>query len=257
MTIFVNRAAIRRRRRRRKLTLFLLAIQFHNSQRFRSKLKRPALLRIEKSCWRKLLHSNDDDSFLNILGFNYRAFFQLVEVLKQDYPFNFEKGRKKRYDFVDCVGLYLIYICSSYRVKDLALVFGLVPSTVSAILSAMIAWVPDKLRSNELARIRWPDENEKRKLARLVHRRQRYCRDVIGFLDGLALRVQCSSDPVVQNMYYNGYQGDTTVNNVILFGADGKIKMASINRPGSFHDSQVATPIAAKAVNELGPYYNK
>ena len=55
--------------------------------------------------------------------------------------------------------------------------------------------------------------------------------------------MQCSPDIDVQNAFYNGYYGDTMVNNIFLFSPTGKIIYAVFNSPGSWHDSTVAEPL--------------
>ena len=37
------------------------------------------------------------------------------------------------------------------------------------------------------------------------------------FTDGCSIPIQCSSDAIEQSKFYNGYQGDTMVNNVFCF----------------------------------------
>ena len=59
-------------------------------------------------------------------------------------------------------------------------------------------------------------------------------------MDGLKLPLQQSSNWFEQNMYYNGWQNHTYVNNCFCFAPDGVIRCATINAPGSFHDSTQA-----------------
>jgi hypothetical protein len=111
------------------------------------------------------------------------------------------------------------------------------------------------LRRNNKARIHWPSTlAEKISLASLVERREPTVPDVIGFTDGVALPIQCSSDLVSQSTNYNGYHHDTTCNNVFCFAPNGKIIWACINYPGSWHDSQVAHSLIAKVVQNIGEY---
>ena len=242
MTIYHPSDISGRLRKKRKVVATILIMKWYNSLRFRSRLKRKSVVSTVESPWRKLL-KGDENSFLHVVGLDFRAFRQLVEILREGYVERKHTGRRRNYSFQDAVGMYHMYICSNLSLKHLSLIFGVVPSTASEVLIEMIAWVPQKLRKNPDARIRWPDDNEKKALANLVRKRNKFGKGVIGFIDGLALNVQCSSDPEVQSKYYNGYQGDTTVNNVIFFGADGKVKMASINKPGSLlcHDTSTTT----------------
>ena len=59
--------------------------------------------------------------------------------------------------------------------------------------------------------------------AAMIEQREPLALDVIGFMDGVALHSECSSEITQQNSMYNGYHSDTMVNNVIAYGADGKV----------------------------------
>ena len=58
--------------------------------------------------------------------------------------------------------------------------------------------------------------------------------------DGLKLPVQQPSDWMEQNPLYNGWKSATFVNSVFVFSPDGLIRVATINAPGSWHDSSMA-----------------
>jgi hypothetical protein len=63
--------------------------------------------------------------------------------------------------------------------------------------------------------------------------------DVIGFMDGVSLALECTSDRVTQNVFYSGYDCNTMVNNVFAYGPDGKVFFAAINFPSSRADGSV------------------
>ncbi len=67
--------------------------------------------------------------------------------------------------------------------------------------------------------------------------------DVIGFLDGLSLTSECSSEVIEQNAMYNGYHSDTMVNNIFAYGPDGKVFLCAINFPGSWHDGSLTANV--------------
>ena len=64
--------------------------------------------------------------------------------------------------------------------------------------------------------------------------------NVIGFVDGLSLPIQCSDDAYTQNAAYNGYSHDTCCNNVFAFSPEGKVIYCAYNYPGLWHDATVA-----------------
>jgi len=66
------------------------------------------------------------------------------------------------------------------------------------------------------------------------------------------LRNSCENhgDADVQNAYYNGYRAASTITNVVVFTPDGAICFASINHPGTFHDSRASYGVY-ELVNDL------
>ena len=125
------------------------------------------------------------------------------------------------------------------KAKHLALIFGVLPNTVTTIINKMSKRIVIALQNHPLAKIQFPTIDEIQELCEMVREREPMIDDVFGFLDGLALPVQCSPDLNIQNAFYNGYYGDTMVNNIILFSPKGKIIYTAFNCPGSWHDSTV------------------
>jgi hypothetical protein len=48
-------------------------------------------------------------------------------------------------------------------------------------------------------------------------------------MDGLGLTRECTDERVTQNAYYCGYNCNTTVTNVLVFGPDGKVFSVPLN----------------------------
>lgn len=78
--------------------------------------------------------------------------------------------------------------------------------------------------------------------------------NVIGFVDGLSVPVQCSDDILLQNAAYNDYSHDTSCNNVCAFSPNGKIIYCAYNYPESWHDSTVAQDLINIVVSQIGTY---
>ncbi len=78
--------------------------------------------------------------------------------------------------------------------------------------------------------------------------------NVIGFMDGLSLTTECTSERLTQNAYYSGYHCDTMVNNVLAFGADGKVFFCALNYPGSWNDGSVTAQFSPHIKNRIGGY---
>lgn len=73
----------------------------------------------------------------------------------------------------------------------------------------------------------FPDNDKMRELAAMVQRREPMIDNVIGFVDGLSVPVQCSDVETLQRAAYNGYHHDKMCNNVFAFSPEGKVLYAA------------------------------
>ena len=224
------------------------SVMVYNNARLnpRSVIHRAALIHPRFSPWMRLLNCGDEESFLELTGFNFQGFRALVAaVATEDERFGRlrRRGRPPLLGIHDQVGLYLFYVGSTMKAKHLALIFGVLPNTVTATINKMSKRIVYFLKNHPAAQIVFPSIDEIQELCEFVRRREPMIDDVFGFLDGLALPVQCCPDIDEQNAFYNGYYGDTMVNNIILFSPKGKIIYTAFNCPGSWHDSTVAEPL--------------
>ncbi len=78
--------------------------------------------------------------------------------------------------------------------------------------------------------------------------------DVIGFMDGVSLKTECTSKHVTQNAFYSGYKCETTVNSVFTYGPDGKVFIAAINFPGSWADGSLCARFLHSICRRIGHY---
>ena len=53
---------------------------------------------------------------------------------------------------------------------------------------------------------------------------------------------------------YSGYRCDTTINNVIAYGADGKVFLCAINFPGSWHDGSICSIFLPIIKDQIGVF---
>jgi len=90
--------------------------------------------------------------------------------------------------------------------------------------------------------------------ARLIHQCESEVDDVIGFMDGFSLVSECTSEVLEQNAMYNGYHSETMVNNIIAYGPDGKVFLATINFPSSWHDGSITANILPYIHERIGNY---
>ena len=172
-------------------------------------------------------------------GFTRQAFMYLESILKPPPPPLPVRGRPTKLNFRAQMGLFLMWNFSRMRIKDLCLIFGCVPSSAHHYLKKLLSHAAPILRKHPDARIKFPDLPELARLAALVQLREPLVRNISGFVNGCSIKIECTSDPDIQNAYNDGFTCDTCVNNVFLFSPEGKIIHAANNFPGSWHDSAV------------------
>ena len=234
-----------------ELVFILCTVKCYNEYRERQKLTRSAILPPRQAPWLRLLNFGDDQSFLVMTTLTRTAFMAAEKVLWPSKAPQI-RGRPCCLDNRGKLGLYLFYVGSRCCHKHLCLLFGIVPSVCQDIVTSMIRLVCKKLSKHPHSQIKFPNETEKVELARIVRLREPLVNNIIGFSDGLTVLSECNSDREEQNAFYNGYYHDTCVNNVFLFSAIGKICLAAINYPGSWHDSEVARQMIVFILKEIG-----
>ena len=152
------------------------------------------------------------------------------------------------------LGMFLLFIGSTMNTKHLRMLFGTTPNVCSQAIRGMLKWVPLILRNNEFVNVAFPNYKRMTQFAAMVQIRELVAHDVIGFLDGVSLHSECSSDTLEQNAMYNGYHSDTIVNNLIVYGADGKVILCALNFPGSSHDGSLYTNILPILRERIGVF---
>jgi hypothetical protein len=182
-----------------KLTLFTQQMKAYNSSRKRKCLTRSGLLQPNASAWVKLFQGGDNSFFLTITGFTRPVFQHLKSILfpEMDLP---KCGRPTE---DDRLGIFLVYLGSSMQTKWISMIFGACPSTVSEVIDKMPLKVVMFFKYHIHARIKFPDDQKMVEYSRLVQLRDPTVQNIIGFVDGLSLPVQCSEDAIEQSKIYN------------------------------------------------------
>ncbi len=62
------------------------------------------------------------------------------------------------------------------------------------------------------------------------------------------------SERIEQNAYYCGYDCDTMVNYVLVFGPDGKVFLCAISFLGSWSDGTLTAPFFSHIKERIGDY---
>ena len=112
----------------------------------------------------------------------------------------------------------------------------------------------DKLRYHPLSSVRFPDAAKMEQFAAMINAHESLIDDVIGFMDGVSLPTQCTSEENEQNAMYDGYTCDMTVNNVLAYGPDGKVFLSALNFPGSWTDGKLTAHFIEFIKQKIGRY---
>ena len=240
-----------------EVLLLLVAIEYHNGIRIKRNLLRQAIVMPRSSPWTHLYHNADDDSFFMMTGVTREVFNMLLAIV---YPppdpssLRSRRGRPRSLLAHSELGMFLFFIGSTMQIKYICILFGCTPSVCSRVLRRLLKTIPRKLRNHDFSKVVFPDEEKMAEYATMIQLREPVAHDVIGFMDGVAVLSECTSETIEQNAMYSGYYSDTVVNNVIAYGADGKVFLCAINFPGSWHDGSICTNILPFIRERIGSY---
>jgi len=187
-------------------------------------------------------------------GMTRHAISLLHDVLFVGQQQRTGQGRPKLMDPNAELGLFLFFIGSTMGYKHLCLIFDFTPTVCSRVMNKMLKLVVKKLKRHPLARVKFPNAEQMEYYAQLIHEQEPAVDDVIGFMDGVSLTSECTSEPVVQNFMYSGYRSDTIVNNLLAYGPDGRVIFCTINFPGSWHDGSITANILPCIHKMIGTY---
>ena len=155
------------------------------------------LLEIAISCilvLAKLYHYGDASSYLSLTGLSCQAFTLLIDALILDEQPH-RTGRPQLMHPTTPLGLYLFYVGSIMGIKHLCFIFWTTYSTSIHTKNQMLFLVLPKLIRHPLARVKSPWEKME-DFAWQINQHQPKVDDVIGFMHGLALTTDCSSEPL-------------------------------------------------------------
>ena len=242
----------------RRLLLVVLMLHLHNSIRARHYLHRPAIVSPSESPWQRLYERADPSSFLHMTGLTRRCFAVLLAALFDHEEIRSQnqrrRGRPRSLRPEGCLGLLLFYLGSTMNSKHLCMIFGIVPSTCSKVVRAMLRLAVDRLAHDPIAAVRFPSPEKMREFARMVQVRAPIVDDIIGFMDGVSIPAECTDERMEQNAFYCGYDCDTMVNNVFAYGPDGKVFFAAVNFPGSWADGALSLRFLHAIKKKIGEY---
>lgn len=222
---------------------------------------RIALRKYNQSAFYYLFKSGCNQALLNCCAVDHEVFSNLLELFKPVFDYHMWDestgfirevivskhgkimGRRREIDATGCLGLVLYWYRTRGSVaRATSMAFGLTSTPMYKWLKFGRRVLLFVLHQHPLAKVSLPSQDE---IGDYVHAiGQKYpvlgTEKVWAAADGLKVPLQKSSNWAIQNQYYNGWQNSTYVNSVFVFAPDGRIRICTINAPGTFHDSTMA-----------------
>ncbi len=169
--------------------IIILLLHIYNSSRNRMSLNRSALLPANRSSWIQILHGADEQSFFVLMGMSRSTFLKIEKIIFPENPKPQSRGGKFVLNNKGKLGMTLFYLGSRMELKHLAITFGVCPSTCSIYIYNTLRRICFNMRNHVDAKVKFPDEEEKRLFAALVANREPLASNIIGFVDGLSIPV--------------------------------------------------------------------
>ena len=220
---------------------------------------RAALRTFRYSSFYHLYESKNDQALLNATGHNFYSFNKLLLLFAPKYYFytyddelgiirpkvlhdsGKPKGKPRDMTACGCLGLVLTW----YRTKGscartLALMFGQTSTPLYRWLKFGRKVLLHVLSRAPEAQVMLPTREQVAEFKEAVSEKYPFCPNVWGAADGLKLLIEPPLSYEKQLRYYNGWKCDHYINCAFTFSVDGKIRIAVLNAPGNFHDSNIA-----------------
>ncbi|KAG8724940.1 hypothetical protein FRC09_011831 [Ceratobasidium sp. 395] len=214
------------------------------------------------TAWTHICRSFDDQAYLPTLGLDVATFEYILQsgfeqlwnrnvIFRSDVDENGLPRLEQRSLLADgALGLVLYWLTSSSTEAELSLIFALVPSVLSRYIYFGLQILVHVLRRLPESQITWPSEDEMAHSSELIRRRHPAINGAFGFIDGLSLPVETSSDPREQERMFNGWLHSHRIGNILVFAPDGRVIACRLNAPGSWHDARIARDVYRKLAHD-------
>ena len=168
--------------------------------------------------WRSITLSSND--WIDLWGF-----INLRKTLRPQGYLLLEWRKRHTWSFPSYVQLCLLlfYLVSKINCKHMCLLFGMTPSSCFCILWNMIKFVTGNLHLHDSTKLWFSSPEKMQQFALMTNHPEITISDVIGFMDGVSFKWECTSESATQNALYCRYDCDTTNINVFAYGPDGKV----------------------------------
>ena len=226
------------------------------------KIPRIALKQYQQSAFRFMFDSGNNQALINCCAVDHKVFRELLDLFKPVFDSHtidhktglikklkrtangkISTGRPRKVDAVGVLGMVLFwYRTRGSSARAMSLAFGLTSSNMYGWLQFGQRALLYALQYQPAAKVRPPTKDDIDEYVDAVAAKYPLLGEerVWAAMDGLKLPIQQSSHWLKQNMFYNGWKSQTFVNSVFCFAPDGLIRIATINCPGSWHDSTQA-----------------
>ena len=220
---------------------------------------RSALRTYKFSSFQQLYLSRCDQSLLNATGHDFLSFEELLRLFAPFYYYyTFDsdariirpkkvtregkpEGRPRDMTACGCLGLVLMwYRTRGSCARSLALMFGQTSTPLYKWLKFGRKVLLHVLSRDSRAKVELPSAEQVNEFQQCVGEKYPYCAEVWGAGDGLKLFIEPPLSYQKQLRYYNGWKAAHFISCVFVFSVDGKIRVAILNAPGNFHDSNIA-----------------
>ncbi|QRW03575.1 DDE superfamily endonuclease [Ceratobasidium sp. AG-Ba] len=217
--------------------------------------------------WTQIQRSNSNQAYLANMGLDVASFNYILHsgfeqqwntrtIFRRDVEEHGHPRLRCRSLSADgALGLLLYWITSTSTETALAELFAIVPSVVCRYIHFAIHLLVHILRRLPESQVTWPTPAEMANFAHLINRRHPAIDGAFGFIDGLSLPAQTSSDPRIQEATYNGWHHSRRINNILVFAPTGCVITCKLNAPGSWHDARVAQHIYPKLMHQTPQGY--
>jgi hypothetical protein len=111
-----------------------------------------------------------------------------------------------------------------------------------------------RLQYHPLAKVKFPNVEKMQLFLDMISVQEPAVNNVIGFMDGLGLATECTDERITQNAYHCGYDRDTMVNNVLVFGPNGKVFLCAINYRWSWAKGILTAHFFSHITKRIGDY---
>lgn len=184
--------------------------------------------------WRQLRCSFDDRAYLGTTGLDVASFEYILQngferlwskhTLRRHDVSRYGRPRLRRRSLLadGVLALTLRWLTSTASYTDLQQIFALVHSVVSRYISSGIKILARVLSELPEGRVAWPSPEKMGEYSDSIQQRHPGIEGAFGFIDGLHIPVEVSSDPQEEQATYNGWLHSHQIGNMFVFAPDGK-----------------------------------